>query len=51
MVQVDLNPLRAAMKLDLEDNDYTQPALIEPLRREGGQITLVRRTDRLAVKA
>ena len=31
MVYVDLNPVRAAMAQDLEDSDYTQPALLAPL--------------------
>jgi hypothetical protein len=38
MVYVDLNPVRAAMAQDLEDIDYTQPALLAPLRREGVEI-------------
>ncbi len=38
MVYVDLNPVRAAMAQDLGDSDYTQPALLAPIRREGVEI-------------
>jgi hypothetical protein len=38
MVYVDLNPVRAAMAQDLEDSDYTQPALLALLSREGVEI-------------